>query len=162
MARIISRRTLFVELAGTAAAVALLEGGASARSQTKIPIAVYKSPTCTCCQVWVDHMAANGFAPTVTPMQTMTPIKTKYRIAAELQSCHTSLVGGYVIEGHVPAADVKKLLAAKPAGIVGLTIPGMPQSAPGMDLTPFQPFTVLTFDEKGVTKEFARHVKPGA
>jgi len=80
-------------------------------------------------------------------------------VPAALHSCHTSLVGGYVIEGHVPAEDVKKLLAAKPAGIIGLTIPGMPQSAPGMDVTPFQPYDVLTFDKDGKSTVYAKHAR---
>jgi hypothetical protein len=143
---------------GTAvAAAALIRGDVAGQATT--PITVYKSATCTCCQQWVTHMAANGFAPTVTNSTEMTAIKRRHNVAPPLQSCHTSLVGGYVIEGHVPAADVKRLLAAKPAGVIGLTIPGMPPSAPGMDMTPFQPFTVLTFDAKGGTTTFARHTR---
>ena len=159
MARMVSRRTILIELAMTAAAVAVSRTAAMAGGQTaaKIAIDVHKSPSCSCCQSWVNHMAANGFAPTVTNTNDMAPIKAKYNVAQSLQSCHTSIVNGYVIEGHVPAADVKRLLAAKPAGVIGLTIPGMPQSAPGMDVMPFQPYTVLSFDAKGATTVFARH-----
>jgi hypothetical protein len=104
-------------------------------------------------------MRANGFVATVQDTN-MTPIRLKYGIGERIASCHTALVGGYVIEGHVPASDVKKLLAAKPKGVKGLTIPGMPQSAPGMDVLPFQPYTVLAFDEAGKTTVYARHDKP--
>jgi hypothetical protein len=102
-------------------------------------------------------MAANGFAPEVTDHPDMSLIKSRYRIPPRLASCHTTIAGDYVIEGHVPASDVRKLLADKPAGIIGLTIPGMPASAPGMDLTPFQPYTVFTFDGAGNTGVFAQH-----
>ena len=156
MTQPISRRTLITQLAGLAAiAVAGVRTGA----QTPTRITVYKSPTCGCCGKWVEHMTANGFAATVNNVDDMNPIKQLHKIAAELQSCHTTLVGGYVIEGHVPASDIKKLLAEKRKGIIGLTIPGMPASAPGMDLTPFQPYTVLTFDASGKTAVYARHDK---
>jgi hypothetical protein len=104
-------------------------------------------------------MNASGFAASVTDLADMNPIKAQHGIPPQLQSCHTTLVGGYVIEGHVPASDVRKLLADKPKGIVGLTIPGMPASAPGMDQTPFQPYDVLTFDVRGNTTVYARHTK---
>ncbi len=122
------------------------------------PITVYKDPSCGCCQKWVEHAEANGFKATVVNGD-MRPIKARFGVPASLESCHTTIVRGFVIEGHVPAADVKKLLSLKPAGIVGLTIPGMPQSAPGMDLKPFQPYDVLTFDKNGKTTLFARHDK---
>ena len=152
-----TRRAALSTLGTLAAAAAVWPRSAEAQTPTKL--VVYKSPTCGCCQKWVEHMSANGFTSTVNNHPDMDPIKKQHKIPAELQSCHTTLVGGYVIEGHVPASDVKKLLAAKPKGILGLTIPGMPASAPGMDLTPFQPYTVLTFDAKGTTAVYARHTK---
>ena len=121
---------------------------------------VYKDAACGCCTAWVDHMHSNGWRSMVTNGN-MAPIKTQFKVPAELQSCHTTLVGGYVVEGHVPAGDVAKLLAEKPKGIIGLTIPGMPASAPGMDLTPFRPYTVLTFDASGRTAVFAQHDRAG-
>jgi hypothetical protein len=89
----------------------------------------------------------------------MAAVKARYGIPPRLESCHTTIVGEYVVEGHVPASDVRKLLTEKPAGILGLTIPGMPASAPGMDLKPFQPYTVLTFDGVGNTVVFVEHVR---
>ena len=148
---------MLMDVAAVATAAVLLPRRAGA--QAKVPVAVYKDPNCGCCHLWVQHMAANGFATTVTDTADMNPIKVRYKVAKNLESCHTAVVGGYVIEGHVPASDVKALLAKKPTGLVGLTIPGMPQSAPGMDMKPFQPFTVLTFDAKGTTTVFAKHDK---
>jgi hypothetical protein len=121
------------------------------------PLTVYKDPDCGCCEKWVAHMKANGFAPTVTNTRDIASIKQQHHVPDALASCHTALVGGYVIEGHVPAADVKRLLAQKPKAVVGLTIPGMPSSAPGMDMTPFKPYTVLSFDAQGKTMVFAEH-----
>ena len=132
----------------------------SLRAQGAVPLTVYKDPGCGCCEKWVEHMKANGFAPTVTNTSDLTAINTRYKVPKAMESCHTAIVGSYVIEGHVPASDVKRLLAEKTPNIVGLSIPGMPQSAPGMDMTPFQPYTVLTFDAKGTTTTFARHTRP--
>ena len=158
MTRRISRRVMLAQFAGGLAAAAVASRQATA--QTRIPIAVYKDKNCGCCHLWVEHMAANGFAPAVTDAADMKPIKVRYKVPAKLESCHTAFVGGtYVIEGHVPAADVKRLLAQKPTGIVGLTVPGMPQSAPGMDVKPFQAYSVLTFDTAGKTTVFAKHDK---
>lgn len=130
-----------------------------AHAQTKIPIVVYKDPNCGCCHLWVGHMNANGFAADVKDMTDVNSVKRAHDVAQPLWSCHTALVGSYVIEGHVPAADVKKLLTQKPKGIIGLTIPGMPASAPGMDMKPFKPYTVLAFDKTGQTTVFAKHDK---
>ena len=127
-------------------------------SPTRISIRVYKDPSCGCCSKWVEHMTNNGFVASVIDGD-MRPIKKQYNVPGRLESCHTTIVGGYVIEGHVPADDVKKLLAAKPQGILGLTIPGMPQSAPGMDVIPFQPYEVLTFDRDGKTTVYAKHTR---
>ena len=126
-------------------------------AQAKVAIVVYKDPNCGCCSKWVDHLQANGFMASVKETTDIEPIKEKYHIGPELRSCHTAVVGGYAIEGHVPASDIKKLLAAKPKGVVGLTIPGMPASAPGMDGKPFIAYTVLSFDLKGTPTVFAEH-----
>jgi len=160
-----SRREL---LSNVAAGLALAAGlPALVRAQTTPPAAkkaakpnlnVYKDAQCGCCQSWVEHMKQKGYPATVTNAD-MSVIKREHKIPTALGSCHTTLVGGYIIEGHVPASDVDKLLAQKPANVRGLTIPGMPKSAPGMDLTPFEPYTVLSFDAAGKTTIFARHDK---
>ena len=101
-------------------------------------------------------MQANGFTATTTEMADVTPIKTKHQVPVQLQSCHTSLVGGYVIEGHVPAEDIQRLLRERPA-VVGLAAPGMPAGSPGMDVPGSPPYQVLSFDKDGRTKVFATH-----
>jgi hypothetical protein len=155
MTQDISRRELLTQMSAIAAAV--LGWRAPAQAQAGIPLAVYKDPSCGCCEAWIAHMKGNGFTPAVTSTREMAAVKRARRVPEALASCHTALVGAYVIEGHVPAADVKQLLAQKPHDIIGLTIPGMPQSAPGMDMKPFQPFTVLAFDARGQTTVFATH-----
>ena len=89
-------------------------------------------------------------------MPDVTPIKTKHGVPARLASCHTTLVGGYVIEGHVPVEDIRRLLKEKPA-IVGLAAPGMPAGSPGMDVPNSPPYDVLSFDKDGRTRVFASH-----
>jgi hypothetical protein len=130
---------------------------ATTRAQATTPIQVYKDPGCECCEKWVAHMKTNGFSATVTNTTDVNAIKHKHGIPEKLWSCHTALVSGYVIEGHVPAADIRKLLAQHPKAVVGLAIPGMPSSAPGMDQRPFQPYTVLTLDTQGRTSVFTEH-----
>lgn len=119
------------------------------------PLTVYKSPSCGCCEDWVTHMQESGFEVTVIDRDNMAPIKKLAGVRPELASCHTGLIEGYVIEGHVPATDVRQLLQQQPA-VQGLTIPGMPQSAPGMDI-PGSPYEVLSFDKQGNTRVFSRY-----
>jgi hypothetical protein len=150
----ITRREWLAAAVGAIGVGAYLRAGA----QTATPIVVYKDPNCGCCSAWVAHMKANGFQPSVHEGP-MDPVHARYRIPASLQSCHTAVIGTTIIEGHVPASDVMRFLREKPAGVIGLTIPGMPASAPGMDVRPFQPFTVLAFDATGKTSVFAKHDK---
>ena len=149
----LTRRQMLAQVATLATAAVAVP-----LAQTRTPVTVYKDASCGCCGKWVEHMDANGFRCNVINSN-MTEVHTRYKIPADLQSCHTAVIGTTLIEGHVPATDVKKFLAQKPAGIVGLTIPGMPQSAPGMDVVPFQPYTVLTFTAAGKTAVFTRHTK---
>ena len=118
---------------------------------------VYKSPTCGCCTAWVDYMREDGHAIKTVETDAVDAIKAEHGLhAPELKSCHTAIVGGYVIEGHVPAADVRRLLAEKP-DIVGLTAPGMPMMSPGMgSLTP-KDYDVLAFDESGRTRVWSSY-----
>jgi hypothetical protein len=119
-------------------------------------LTVYKSPTCGCCGKWVDYMRANGFTAAVTNVPDVSPIKTKNGVPSRLASCHTTLVGGYVIEGHVPVEDVRRLLKEKPA-VVGLAAPGMPAGSPGMDMPDSPAYDVVSFDKDGHTRVFATH-----
>jgi hypothetical protein len=132
-----------------------------AHGQQKPPSAkphltVYKSPTCGCCAKWVEYMQANGFTAAVTDMPDVTPVKMQHGLPARLASCHTTLVGGYVIEGHVPVGDIRRLLKEKPA-VAGLAAPGMPAGSPGMDVPNSPPYDVVSFDKDGRTRVYASH-----
>ncbi len=118
-------------------------------------VMVYKSPTCGCCKKWVKHMRENGFTVKTQDMADVTPYKTRYGVTPELASCHTAVVSGYVVEGHVPAADIKRLLKERPR-IAGLSAPGMPAGSPGMD-TGHESYDVVSFDNKGNVAVYARH-----
>lgn len=123
-----SRRQFLTSVAAAAASAALPTW---ASVPAAIPVEVWKDPNCGCCQDWVEHMQANGFSIKVHDTGN-SAVRAKLGLPVELGSCHTALVGGYVVEGHVPAADVHKLLKAKPKAL-GITVPGMPVGSPGMD-----------------------------
>ena len=123
-------------------------------AQQAARVEVYKDPTCGCCGVWVTHLRAHGFAPVVTDTPNMSAVKDKYKVAAPLRSCHTALVGGYVIEGHVPAADIQRMLKEKPK-VLGLAVPGMPVGSPGMEGPGGKPYDVVTFDAAGKTAVYS-------
>lgn len=116
---------------------------------------VYKSASCGCCKKWVEHVEKAGFRVTVkdVPDANLGSIKADLGLPAALASCHTAVVGAYLVEGHVPADLIDKLLAEKPA-VRGLTIPGMPASAPGMDI-PGTKYDVLAFTVDGKTRVYA-------
>ena len=121
-------------------------------------ITVYKSPTCGCCKKWISHLEDNGFKVKSVDMQSVTPKKIEFGITPQLASCHTAVVNGYVIEGHVPASDIKRLLKDKPKDVRGLTVPGMPIGSPGMEQgSRKDPYAVLTIDKKGGTTVYSRH-----
>ena len=132
---------------------------APARAATpRLAIKVYKDPSCGCCGAWVDHLKAEGFAPTVEPRQDLADIKALLAVPADLASCHTGVIQGYAIEGHVPAADIKRLLKKKPKA-AGLAVPGMPINSPGMEV-PGQAsdrYTVWLFTKDGRRKAYATH-----
>jgi hypothetical protein len=140
------------------AAALVVTLGAAALPTTAVPpsILVYKSPSCGCCKAWMDHLSQNGFKVTGKDMDDVQPMKDEVGLPAKLASCHTAIVDGYVIEGHVPAADIQRLLKERPK-IVGLSAPGMPPSSPGMDQPGKVPYDVIAFDAKGTTTVFARH-----
>lgn len=119
-----------------------------------VKMTVYKSPSCGCCADWVTHMKANGFDADVKDMNDISAIKRSMGVPARLESCHTAIVGAYVIEGHVPADLVKKILTEKPA-IIGLATPGMPADAPGMGKGK-TPYEVISWDKAGKTAVFAK------
>ncbi|MEM8531165.1 MAG: DUF411 domain-containing protein [Chloroflexota bacterium] len=127
-------------------------------SQTTQAMIVYKSPTCGCCSDWVRYAEEHGYTVTVKEMQDMTPIKAEHSIPPTMQSCHTTLIDGYVIEGHVPIEDVERLLTERP-NVAGIAVPGMPVGSPGMEVagTEPQPFDVMVFDTDGSTEVFSRY-----
>ncbi len=121
-------------------------------------IQVYKSPTCGCCQKWIEHLQDNGLAVETIEVADVTPIKQANGVPDHLSSCHTATVEGYVIEGHVPASDVIRLLKDKPS-IKGIAVPAMPIGSPGMEVPgrPNEPYTVFHFDSEGRIGAFATH-----
>jgi len=121
-------------------------------------IHVYKSPTCGCCSDWVDRLVEYGFEVETEDMDNLAGIKKQYGVPANLQSCHTAVVDGYVIEGHVPPADIERLLAERPDA-VGLAVPGMIAGSPGMEVpgSPAQPYDVVLFDESGQSSLFSSY-----
>lgn len=118
---------------------------------------VYKSPTCGCCTKWIDHLKANGFAVRSHDTQDVAQHKQRLGIPAGYDSCHTAVVGGYVIEGHVPASDIKRLLKEKPQAR-GLTVPGMPIGSPGMEQgNQKDKYEVILLDKNGAPRVYSRY-----
>jgi len=152
-----SRRHLMLALAATPAA--LLAAHAQANPFKLPTVHVWKSPTCGCCTAWVDHMRKAGFVVNITEVDDTGPTRQRLGMPAKLGSCHTALVGGYVLEGHVPADDVKRLLRTKTAGL-GLSVPGMPVGSPGMEMGPrLDPYDVLLVQRDGSTRIYASYNK---
>ena len=152
-----SRRHLLLALAATPAALAAAHAHAN---PFKLPtVHVWKSPTCGCCTAWVEHMRKAGFTVNVSEVDDTGPTRRRLGMPAKLGSCHTALVGGYVLEGHVPADDVKRLLRTKTAGL-GLSVPGMPVGSPGMEMGPrLDPYDVLLVQRDGSTSVFSHYPK---
>lgn len=148
------KRRLFLGSAGAFSALAVLPSLAAEPSKE---VQVFKTPQCGCCGSWVGHMKAAGFTVKVAEVSNAAIERKRLGMPDRFGSCHTATVGGYVLEGHVPAADVKRLLAAKPRAI-GLSVPGMPPSAPGMDVPGRKdPYQVLLVDAAGQSSLFARY-----
>lgn len=120
-------------------------------------VVVYKSPACGCCSQWVEHMKKNGFAVEVHKVRNVEPFRQRFGVPDSMASCHTALVGGYAIEGHVPAADVKRLLREKPKAR-GIAVPGMVSGSPGMEQGDQKdPYNVMLFKSNGRATVFAAH-----
>lgn len=154
--RSFGRRAMLLGL-GAVAAVgggAVLWTGSSAAAAEEV--VVYKDPSCDCCGRWAAHMRRNGFTVVVKDVEDIGSVKREAGIPEALESCHTAHVGGYVVEGHVPAADIRRMLSERLA-IRGLAVPGMPSSAPGMDNPTAEPYVVFAFDASGGASVFASH-----
>lgn len=128
----------------------------SGRSASATEVTVYKSPTCDCCTSWIQHLRANGFTILARDLGDVGEVKAQLGVRPDLASCHTAVVDGYVIEGHVPADLIRRLLAERPA-VKGLAVPGMPVGSPGMEQGDRKdPYTVFAFDENGRTTVYDR------
>jgi hypothetical protein len=141
----VTRRDLLI----AASAVVLTRSAHAA----PVPVALYKSPECGCCDGYADYLRQHGFAVTVTATPELSDISRKAGIPSELQGCHTAFVGGYVVDGHVPVEAINKMLAER-ASIKGITLPGMPEGSPGMVGTKTGLFTVYQIGKNGTSKAF--------
>ena len=140
-------------MAIASSAFILLSGAAAANPE----IEIFKSPSCGCCTKWADYLKDNGFDVKLKETENLNPIKMSARIPAGKGSCHTAFIDGYVIEGHVPAEDIKRLLEEKPDA-QGLTVPGMPVGSPGMEMGARKDaYQVLIFQKDGTTEVFSEH-----
>jgi len=148
------RNTMALVVAGTVITVASAFIGVKPATKP-VAIKVYKTPECGCCKAWVKHLRANGFVVETMDMPDLSLVKQKYGVKPALQSCHTAVVNGYVIEGHVPADLITRMLKERPA-IAGLAVPGMPSGSPGMEGALKQQYEVLTFDRAGHSRVYAR------
>jgi hypothetical protein len=149
------RRHILTALAAGAAAAAM-----PAFAAKQLPLVeVFKTPTCGCCGAWVDHLRAAGFPVKVVEVDDTTATRKRHGLPERFGSCHTGIVNGYVVEGHVPAAEVKRLLATKPA-VIGLAVPGMPVGSPGMEYGDRKdPYDVFLIDKSGRETVFAHYPK---
>jgi len=120
-------------------------------------VTVYKDPSCGCCKRWVKHLTENGFVVTAHDVQNVDEIKRTMNVPKSVEACHTAIVDHYVVEGHVPAPVIKKLIAERPA-VLGIAVPGMPTGSPGMEVASgaMEHYDVLAFDRDGKTRIYAR------
>jgi hypothetical protein len=147
-----------VHAAADAASAAAATASVTAAATSLPLVVVHKSESCGCCGLWVEHMQQAGFPVQVRNLDNVSPVKERVGVPFGKGSCHTAEVGGYFVEGHVPAEDVKRLLAGKPAA-KGLVVPGMPAGSPGMEMPDgrVQPYVVELVREDGTTEPFAHH-----
>lgn len=140
-----------------ALALALLVGAGAPGARAEGPLVeVWKTPRCGCCVKWIEHLETHGFRVERHDLMDLSEVKRQNRVPRDMASCHTATVGGYVIEGHVPAADVQRLLRERPA-ILGLAVPGMPHGSPGMESPTPEPYEVYTITRSGAGAVWARH-----
>lgn len=142
-------RTAFLALAAASAFVASAANAAQ--------LTVHKSPYCGCCAKWIEHVEKHGFTVKVIETEDMAAVKKRLGVPDKMASCHTTQVGGYFIEGHVPAGDIKRLLAQKPKA-AGIAVPGMPAGSPGMEAGgQKQPYATMLVGKDSKSSIFARH-----
>lgn len=147
----------FFAVAVCAAAFAVVTAAApTVRPAAKPTITVYKDPSCGCCKNWIEHLRKHGYTVDAKDTPDMATIKSTLGVPRDLRSCHTAVVAGYLIEGHVPAPDIDRLLSSKPK-VKGLAVPGMPMGSPGMEGGAPQHYNVVAFDRSGGKKVFASY-----
>ena len=124
----------------------------------KTSFTMYKNPGCECCDKWADYMENNGYDVEIKPVDNLYALKFSYKVPNDMGSCHTSVINGYVVEGHVPAADIDRLLSEQPDA-KGIAVPGMPIGSPGMEVPgrPDDPYNVMLFQEDGSRSVWASH-----
>lgn len=154
------RFRMLAALAGGMTIATLAAVAQAPRTQAQKPAAgvmtVYKTPTCGCCSLWIDHVKAAGFEVRAVDLEDLTEVKQASGVPMRLRTCHTAVVDGYVVEGHVPADLIRKMLAEKP-GVTGIVVPGMPIGSPGMEQgNQKDPYEVLLFDKTGKTTVYAK------
>jgi len=152
-----TRSFRFFALALCVATLSVVTAAAPTMTPVAKPtITVYKDPNCGCCRNWIAHLIKNGYPVDAKDTPDMDQIKTTLGVPTALHSCHTAIVAGYLIEGHVPAADIDRLLATK-RKVKGLAVPGMPMGSPGMEGGAKQHYQVMAFDRTGKASVFARY-----
>lgn len=144
------------ELLQLLAATPVLATAVPAPAGDTVHLTVYKSPTCGCCAKWVDYLRERGFGVDVVDVADLGPVKQRHGVPPRLASCHTALVDGYVVEGHVPADDIRRLLAERPP-LLGISAPGMPQQSPGMNSVEPRDYDVIGFAADGRLELYARY-----
>jgi len=150
-------RKFFIAITFCALCIPIRAAAPAARSTAAaISITVYKDPDCGCCKAWVEYLRKRRYLVDAKDTRDLSTIKANLAVPSALASCHTALVGGYIIEGHVPAEDIARLLRTKPK-IAGLAVPGMPSGSPGMEGGQAVHYQVLAFTRAGKTSVFARH-----
>lgn len=156
--RIAATLALALSLAPAMSACSASEHDGTSHADDAHHLVVHKHPSCGCCVLWVDHMRAAGFTVDVREHEDMGPVKQRVGLPPAKGSCHTAEVDGYFIEGHVPAADVARLLDERPDAR-GLTVPGMPAGSPGMEVPDgtVHPYAVELVHRDGTTSVWARH-----
>jgi len=130
---------------------------AASRAFPAVPsVSVHKLVECGCCDLWAEHLRKNGFAVSMREVPDLSPVRKKYGVPRDFGTCHTAMVEGYVVEGHVPAADIRRMLREKPK-VAGLAVPGMPAGSPGMEGPRREPYEVLAFERSGAVRVYARY-----
>lgn len=150
-------RRYFMKLAASSAAALVVLPSIVEGIAVQQPITVYKTPTCGCCKLWVDHLRNNGFDPKSHDLPDLTATKDTLRVPTALRSCHTAVIGRYVFEGHIPADLIRRFIAEKPTAFIGLAVPGMPAGSPGMEASGRKdPYEVHAFTHEGKQMVYAK------